>query len=88
MNEDTTQTLIVTIALTVIITSLFFFYWDYNKTELINFDETDFGYKKCISECRFVSGNNGKTNLDEVECIKGCNTFYYGNGCSINEVKE
>lgn len=77
MNEETKQTLIIALAITTILVSFFFFVWDYNKTELINFDETDFGYRECIDECNFVAGNNGKTNLDEVQCIKDCSTFYY-----------
>lgn len=86
MEEDTKQVLIFAIAITAVLISISFFVWDYNKTELIRFNEIDFGYKECIIECNMVSGNDGKTHLDEVKCQNDCYTFYYqDSNCEVDD---
>ena len=85
MNNETQQELIAYITIATVLTSLFFFVWDYNKTEIEAFNEIQIGYRDCLGECNNIADDGGKSHSDEVQCIKDCYSFYYINDANCTE---
>jgi len=75
MNNENYNSLIIALAIVIIIIGVTFFIYDYSK-EKLDLSPSEYGYIKCVETCDNIANIVGEQQLEVVNCIKECYTFY------------